>query len=72
VWPFALLAVSESVQGSDGIINTSQDTSHVNGSYRFIDKRYMAQLYNFCTRLLFEFIVPEPTASWSSPARGTR
>jgi hypothetical protein len=42
------------------IINSGPGTSHVNGFYRFVDKRYMAQLYNFGKRLMFEFIVPEP------------
>jgi hypothetical protein len=42
--------------------NNKQGAAHVNGFYRFVDKRYMAQLYNFGRRLMFEFIVPEPAA----------
>ena len=42
------------------IENKQQNASHINGFYRFIDKSYMAQLYNFGKRLMFEFIVPEP------------
>jgi len=43
-------------------LENKQGASHVNGFYRFVDKLYMAQLYNFGKRLMFEFIVPEPAA----------
>jgi hypothetical protein len=43
-----------------GVDNTQDGATHINGFYRFVDKRYMAQLYNFGKRLMFEFIVPEP------------
>ena len=42
-----------------GFTNT-KGTGHINGFYRFIDKRYCAQLFNYGKRLMFEFIVPEP------------
>ena len=45
-----------------GIDNKQQGASHINGFYRFVDKLYKAQLYNFGKRLMFEFIVPEPAA----------
>jgi hypothetical protein len=37
-------------------------TGHVSGIYRWVDKRYQAQVYNFGKRMMFEFIVPEPAA----------
>ncbi len=36
--------------------------SHISGIYRWVDKRYEAQVYNYGRRLMFEFIVPEPAA----------
>ncbi len=35
---------------------------HVVGIYRWVDKVYKAQVYNYGERLMFEFIVPEPAA----------
>ena len=37
-------------------------SDHVAGIYRWVDKRYQAQVYNFGKRMMFEFIVPEPAA----------
>lgn len=35
---------------------------HISGIYRWLDKEYRAQLFNYGKRLMFEFIVPEPAA----------
>jgi hypothetical protein len=35
---------------------------HVTGIYRWLDKKYKAQLFNFGKRMMFEFIIPEPAA----------
>lgn len=35
---------------------------HIVGIYRWVDKVYKAQIYNYGDRLMFEFIVPEPAA----------
>lgn len=35
---------------------------HVTGVYRWVDKRYRAQVYNYGVRLMIEFVVPEPAA----------
>lgn len=45
-----------------GVINTDPAAKHVIGIYRWVDKRYRAQVYNYGVRLLLEFIVPEPAA----------
>lgn len=37
-------------------------TEHISGIYRWLDKQYKAQLYNYGKRLMFEFILPEPAA----------
>jgi len=37
-------------------------TEHVVGVYRWVDKRYRAQVYNYGVRQMLEFIVPEPAA----------
>lgn len=43
-------------------IDNQQGTEHVIGVYRYVDKIYQAQVYNYGKRLLLEFIVPEPAA----------
>lgn len=35
-------------------------TSHVSGVYRWIDKIYKNQVFNFGKRLMYEFMVPQP------------
>lgn len=35
---------------------------HVSGLYRWLDKEYRSQIYNFGKRMMFEFVVPEPAA----------
>lgn len=42
--------------------NTQQGATHISGIYRWLDKKYKAQLYNFGQRWMFEFVVPEPAA----------
>jgi hypothetical protein len=37
-------------------------SEHISGIYRWVDKRYKAQLYNYGKRMMFEFTVPEPAA----------
>lgn len=43
-------------------IDNRGEPAHVTGIYRWVDKRYEAQIYNYGRRLMFEFIVPEPAA----------
>ena len=44
-------------------LNNGQPSSaNVTGIYRWVDKRYRAQVYNYGARLLLEFVVPEPAA----------
>lgn len=45
-----------------GINNEGQD--HTIGVYRWVDKKYRAQVYNYGRRLMLEFIVPQPAAFW--------
>lgn len=42
--------------------NGQPSTANVTGIYRWVDKRYRAQVYNYGVRLLLEFVVPEPAA----------
>lgn len=44
-----------------GFDNTA-GPGHVTGIYRWVDRRSKAQVYNYGTRLMIEFIVPEPAA----------
>lgn len=43
-------------------IDNAGKPDHMIGIYRYVDKVYEAQLYNYGRRLLLEFIVPEPGA----------
>ena len=42
--------------------NNKDGAGHVTGVYRWVDKHYRAQIYNYGIRLMFEFIIPEPAA----------
>jgi hypothetical protein len=42
--------------------NTEKGATNISGIYRWLDKKYKAQLYNYGKRLMFEFVVPEPAA----------
>lgn len=41
---------------------TNTGTANVVGIYRWLDKSYQGQVYNYGKRLMMEFIVPEPSA----------
>lgn len=43
-------------------INTDATAKHVSGIYRWLDKKYEAQLYNYGKRWMIEFVIPEPAA----------
>jgi hypothetical protein len=36
--------------------------THISGLYRWLDKEYRSQIYNFGKRMMFEFVIPEPAA----------
>lgn len=42
--------------------NTDKDAEHISGIYRWLDKKYKAQVYNYGQRWMFEFVIPEPAA----------
>ncbi|MDQ3776905.1 MAG: hypothetical protein M3461_22425 [Pseudomonadota bacterium] len=43
-------------------IDNKDKPDHVTGIYRWVDKYYEAQIYNYGKRMMFEFIIPEPAA----------
>jgi hypothetical protein len=45
-----------------GINNTGPGAEHIRGVYRWLNKVYRAQVYNYGRRAIFEFVVPEPAA----------
>lgn len=45
-------------------IDNKDGTGHSVGVYRWVDKKYRAQVYNYGRRLMLEFIVPQPAAFW--------
>lgn len=42
--------------------NTAAPNGHVRGIYRWLNKVYDAQVFNYGQRMMFEFVVPEPAA----------
>ncbi len=53
-----------------GVDNVKGD-GHIIGIYRWVDKRYRAQIYNYGIRLLLEFVVPEPAAFYRAARAGS-
>lgn len=43
-------------------IDNKDKPDHAIGIYRWVDKFYEAQIFNYGKRLMFEFIIPEPAA----------
>jgi hypothetical protein len=43
-------------------IDNKGKPDHISGIYRWVDKYYEAQIYNYGKRMMFEFIIPEPSA----------
>ncbi|MDQ0605403.1 hypothetical protein QF037_009748 [Streptomyces canus] len=41
---------------------TNDSGGNLSGVYRWVDKVYRAQVYNYGKRLMFEFVIPEPAA----------
>jgi hypothetical protein len=52
--------VSESVKTALHGFNNTAGESHIRGIYRWVDKKYRAQLIDYGKRLFMEFYVPEP------------
>jgi len=42
-------------------IDNSKGGDHVIGIYRYVNKRYKAQVFNYGERMMFEFLIPEPS-----------
>lgn len=41
-------------------LDNARKDKNVVGIYRYINKRYKAQVFNYGERLMFEFLIPEP------------
>lgn len=54
-----------------GIDNKGQP-DNVTGVYRWVDKHYEAQIYNYGKRLMLEFVVPEPSALYDYYLDGSK
>lgn len=52
--------VTESVKSALHGFDNREGTAHVRGIYRWVDKTYQAQLYDYGKRLFLQFHVPEP------------
>lgn len=53
-----LLEIEET--NTHGFNNDSEN--HIAGIYRWLEKYHLAQIYNYGSRLMMEFIIPEPAA----------
>ncbi|MDX2849226.1 hypothetical protein PV342_12305 [Streptomyces sp. PA03-3a] len=42
----------------------NEEGEHISGIYRWLDKKYEAQVYNYGRRTMYEFAIPEPAALW--------
>lgn len=54
----------ETEEINDQSFENREGKVHLSGIYRWVDKQYCAQLFNYGKRLMFEFLVPEPAAFW--------
>jgi hypothetical protein len=43
-------------------LDNKSGPGNISGIYRWVDKHYEAQIYNYGKRMMFEFIIPEPAA----------
>lgn len=58
-----LLTIDEvEVINNHGFKNRGNTAKHINGIYRWVNKKYEAQVFNYGKRELIEVIVPEPAA----------
>ena len=42
--------------------NNVKGREHITGIYRYVNKKYRSQIYNYGKRVMYEFIIPEPAA----------
>lgn len=57
--------ITEVEETSTHAFNNEEGDEHINGIYRWVDKYYQDQVYNYGQRLMFEFIVPEPASFYA-------
>lgn len=53
-------------------LDNKEGHEHVVGIYRWVDKRYRAQVYNYGKRMILEFVVPEPAAFYRAAHGGPK
>ena len=54
--------VQESEETSEHGFDNTDGQGNVAGIYQWLDKKYVAQIYDYGPRLMFEFLVPTPAA----------
>ncbi len=54
--------ITESEETSTHGFTNAAGNGHISGIYRWLDKIYEGQVYDFGKRMMFEFVVPEPAA----------
>ena len=58
--------INEVEETNKHAINNEKGTGNISGIYRYVDKRYKSQLYNYGKRTMYEFIIPEPAFFFKS------
>jgi hypothetical protein len=62
--------ITESIEDlEDQGFDNTQGQAHVSGVYQWVDKVYLAQVFNYGKHLLFDLMVPEPAALLLDAAR---
>lgn len=54
--------ISEAEEINEHGVDNEDGDGHVIGIYRWLEKRYHAQVFNYGKRLMFEVVIPEPAA----------
>jgi hypothetical protein len=54
----------ETEERNQQTFNNVKGSAHVSGMYRWVDKEYTAQVFNYGKRMMFEFVIPQPAAFW--------
>ena len=53
-------------------LDNKAGAGHVTGVYRWVDKKYRAQVYNYGVRMMIEFVVPEPAAYFRASLKAAK
>ncbi|HYG96556.1 MAG TPA: hypothetical protein VD741_05550 [Solirubrobacterales bacterium] len=64
--------INEVEETNTHTLDNDEGSEHVVGIYRWVDKRYRAQIYNYGLRMMLEFVIPEPGAFFLAAHSGSQ